>query len=80
MEEHFTTREVMADKAKWQKPVELTEEEKKIRDFFSSCMFLTDTDRQRLTHNDSLGVKMQILSYTTPVTDHILYSEDYPYY
>ena len=75
VEEHFTTREVMADNAKWQKPVELTEEQKQIRDFYSSRMFLTDdltdTDHQRLDHMDSLGVRMQILSYTTPVTDQV---------
>lgn len=75
VEEHFTTREVIADNAKWQKPVELTEEQKQIREFFSSRMFLTgdltDTDHQRLAHMDSMGVKMQILSYTTPVTDQV---------
>ena len=75
VEEHFSDQRVMAENAKFQKPVELTPEQKQIREFFASRMFLTDdltdTDQQRLKHMDETGVGIQILSYTTPVTDQV---------
>ena len=75
VEEHFTDDRIVKANAKFAKPVKLSEEQKSVRDFFMSRMFLgntlTDTDSGRLSHMDSLGIRMQVLSYTTPVTDNV---------
>lgn len=75
VEEHFTDDRIVKANAKFAKPVKLSEEQKSVRDFFMSRMFLgntlTDTDSGRLSHMDSMGVKIQVLSYTTPVTDNV---------
>lgn len=75
LEEHFTDRRIMSENAKYNKPRELTKEEKEVQEFFGAHTFvgndLTDTDGKRLRHMDEQNVAMQILSYTSPVSDQV---------
>ncbi len=74
VEEHFTAQEIIDANAKYAylkpKPTGKMAEAMK---FFGSRRFigekLLDIEQERLPHMDSLGVGMQILSYTAPIDD-----------
>ena len=74
VEEHFTAPEIIEANARYAhlKPAP-TGKLAEAMQFFSSRRFigeaLTDIDAKRLPHMDSLGIGMQILSYTASIDD-----------
>ena len=74
VEEHFTSQEIVEANAKYAylkpKPTGKMAEAMK---FFGERRFigesLMDIEKKRLPHMDSLGIGMQILSYTAPIDD-----------
>lgn len=75
LEEHFTDNRIISENAKFNKPRTMTKEEKEVADFFHSHTLvgddLLDLDDKRLAHMDRQHVGMQILSYTSPVSDQV---------
>ena len=69
IEEHFTAQEIIDENNKF------TE----IPDFYKSMVFvgsaLMDTEKERLAFMDSHKIDMQILSYTSPVSEQVPASE-----
>ena len=74
VEEHFTAQEIIDANAKYAylKP-KLTGKMAEAMKFFSTRRLigqdLLDIEKKRLPHMDSLGIGVQILSYTAPVDD-----------
>lgn len=75
LEEHITDERIIRENVRIDKPHKLTKEEQEVQDFFRSHTFvgedLTDIDHKRLAHMDEQHVRMQFLSYTSPVSDQI---------
>lgn len=75
LEEHITDERIVGENAKFIKPRKLTKEEQEVQDFFRSHTLLgdslTDIERKRLPHMDEQHVRIQILSYTSPVGDQV---------
>ena len=75
LEEHFTDDRIIKENAKYNKPRKLTKEEQEVADFFRSHTLvgedLLDLDDKRLKHMDDQHIGIQILSYTSPVSDQV---------
>lgn len=75
LEEHITDERIIRENIRFDKPRKLTKEEQEVQDFFRSHTFvgedLMDIDHKRLAHMDEQHVRMQILSYTSPVSDQV---------
>lgn len=75
LEEHFTDERIVNENDKFLKPRTLSKEEQEVRDFFRAHTLvgpdLADIDGKRLPHMDAQHVRMQILSYTSPVSDQV---------
>lgn len=75
LEEHITDERIVRENANYNKPQKLTKEEQEVQDFFRSHTLvgddLTDIERKRLPIMDSQNVSIQILSYTSPVSDQV---------
>lgn len=75
LEEHFTDDRIIKENAKFNKPRTLTKEEQEVADFFRAHTLvgddLLDLDDKRLKHMDDQHVGIQILSYTSPVSDQV---------
>ena len=75
IEEHFADPRLTEADAQWRPKTELTDEQREVMAFFSSRMNLTerlsDISEKRITHMDSQGIRMQILSYTSLIGDYV---------
>lgn len=75
LEEHFTDDRIINENAQYNKPHRLSKEEQEVADFFRSHTFvgedLLDLESKRLKHMDDQKVAIQILSYTSPVSDQV---------
>ena len=75
LEEHITDERIISENAKFNKPRKLTKEEQEVADFFRAHTFvgddLLDIERKRLPHMDNQHIDIQILSYTSPVSDQV---------
>ena len=71
VEEHFTSQEIIDANNKF-RPVQENSEYKK---FYESMVFvgkaLTDIEEIRLPFMDKNKIDMQVLSYTSPVSDNV---------
>ena len=75
LEEHITDQRIVSENAKFIKPRKLSKEEEEVQKFFSAHTLvgesLMDIDKVRLPHMDAQNIRMQILSYTSPVGDEV---------
>lgn len=73
LEEHFTSPEIVAENSKFNLPPQSQSEE--LIDFYKShtafSAELLDIKNMRLPYMDSQNITMQILSYTSPVSDKV---------
>ena len=77
LEEHFTSREISEANAKYNPPAQ--NQPKELVEFYKSRMMfgeaLFDIEKMRLPFMDKSKITMQVLSYTSPVSDKVPSSE-----
>ena len=74
VEEHFTTQEIIDENNKFSEQ-NSKPQDPKLAEFYKSMVFvgkaLTDCDEMRLAFMNSRKIDMQVLSYTSPVSDKV---------